>query len=59
MVAEPMPDHVAERCPTCRGRGWLHVRSRPVYGSGPLKVTTTYPVRETCWDCGGDGRAAE
>jgi DnaJ-class molecular chaperone len=48
----------ADRCATCRGRGWLHVRTRPVYRPGVLNLPASPLPRETCWDCGGKGRAA-
>jgi hypothetical protein len=51
-------DNTEDRCKTCRGRGWLIVRSRPVYRPDALKVSTAELAREECWDCGGEGRAA-
>jgi hypothetical protein len=53
----------ADPCPTCRGRGWLIVRSRPVYRPEVLKIDIAELPheelpRERCWDCGGGGRAA-
>ena len=51
-------DRLPGRCPTCRGHGWLNVRSRPVYGSTVLKITGAPLLRETCWDCGGKGFVA-
>lgn len=51
-------EHPSDLCRTCRGRGWLIVRSRPVYRPDMQKVTVTELPREQCWDCGGEGRAA-
>lgn len=36
-----MRDQPPRRCRTCRGRSWLNVRSRPVYRSAALKITST------------------
>lgn len=47
-------DQQADRCATCRGHGWLYVRSRPAYGLDAPIPATPLP-RETCWDCGGKG----
>lgn len=52
-------DSPADRCGTCRGRGWLHVRSRPVYRPGALKLSLGAVPRERCWDCGGKGAAKD
>ena len=46
-------------CSTCRGRGWLHVRTRPLYGLDALRLQAGALPREQCWDCGGDGAADE
>jgi hypothetical protein len=45
----------AAPCRTCRGRGWLNVRSRPVYVPGALRLAVDEMPREQCWDCGGHG----
>jgi hypothetical protein len=58
LEAEGAPDRPDGQCPTCRGRGWLNVRSRPVYRSVALKITGAPLPRETCWDCGGKGFVA-
>jgi DnaJ-class molecular chaperone len=54
--AQGMQDRPTDQCPTCRGHGWLNVRSRPVYRSVVLNITRAALSRETCWDCGGTGR---
>lgn len=47
-----------DQCATCRGRGWLNVRTSPVYLPGVLPVPAAFLPREACWDCGGKGRVA-
>jgi len=54
--AQGVQNHPTGQCPTCRGHGWLNVRSRPVYRSAAFKITRAALPRETCWDCGGKGR---
>jgi hypothetical protein len=54
--ARGVRDRAAGRCLTCRGYGWLNVRSRPVYGPEALTATVLPLPRETCWDCGGTGQ---
>ena len=55
--AQGTTGRITDRCPTCRGHGWLNVRSRPVYKSAALSIPGARLERETCWDCGGKGRA--
>jgi hypothetical protein len=51
-------EHEQDRCKTCRGHGWLIVRSRPVHRPDAPRVTVGELPRERCWDCGGEGRTA-
>jgi hypothetical protein len=52
-------DRQTPPCLTCRGRGWLNVRSRPVYRLGTLRPDAGALPREECWDCGGHGATEE
>jgi DnaJ-class molecular chaperone len=49
-------DQQADRCATCRGRGWLNVHTSPVYAPDALALPERPLPRETCWDCGGKGQ---
>jgi DnaJ-class molecular chaperone len=42
-----------DRCPRCKGRGWI-----PKFGfEWPLFLLLKFVKRETCPACGGSGRA--
>jgi hypothetical protein len=48
----------ATACPSCRGYGWKVRRSRRTPVTGTIVRGTAEPVRLSCPDCGGTGRAA-
>jgi hypothetical protein len=46
-MAPGSSEQQADRCLTCRGRGWLNLRTRPVYRPDALTPPTEPLPRET------------